>query len=316
MPLQNNAEHSEEARTAHGEGLPTRAYTPWLFLLPALAVYSVFVLYPILNSFRMSFLHWDGPMAMPEFCGADNYAALLKDRVFWFSLWHNALLLVGSLAIQLPIAAFIAIILSYPTWGRTMFRTAFFAPMIMPTVAIATLWQYIYEPCDGLLSSLIRLFKPGFEYAWLATPGWSLLWIFVTICWQFIGFHTVLFMAGLSAIPKDYYEAARIDGASEAQICLHIILPLMKPAAIVSATLSVVGSLKYFDLVYMMSGGLPVESREVLATYIYRLAFEQGQGRFGYGSAAAVALFLAAMLVVMPLQAKRLKAGLRKKTEN
>ena len=212
------------------------------------------------------------------------------------------------------VAAFLAILLHYPTWGRTVFRTAFFAPMIMPTVAIAILWQYIYEPGNGLLTALIQLVKPDFEFAWLATPGWSLLWIFVTICWQYTGFHTVLFMAGLSGIPNDYFEAARIDGASEWQICWHIILPLLKPTAIVSATLSIVGSLKYFDLVYMMSGGLPAESREVMATYIYRLAFDQGQGRFGYGSAAAVMLFLTALLVVIPLQSRRLRSGLKEET--
>lgn len=258
----------------------------------------------------MSLYHWDGPMAKPVFYGIANFKALVHDKVFWLSIWHNALLLVGSITIQLPIAAFFAILLHYPTWGRTAFRTAFFAPMIMPTVAIAILWQYVYDPGNGLLTSLIQLFKPDFEYAWLATPGWSLLWIFVTICWQYTGFHLVLYMAGLSAIPNDYFEAARIDGASELQICRHIILPLLKPTFAVSATLSIVGSLKYFDLVYMMSSGLPAESREVLATYIYRLAFDQGQGRFGYGSSAAVMLFLLALLVVTPLQARRLRSTL------
>ena len=292
----------------------TRKYTPWLFLLPALLVYGLFVLWPIVHSFQMSLFHWDGPMSSPAFYGLRNYNELLHDKVFWYSLLHNVLLLVGSLVIQLPLAAFLAILLHYPTWGRTVFRTAFFAPMIMPTVAIAILWQYIYEPGNGLLTALIQLVKPDFEFAWLATPGWSLLWIFVTICWQYTGFHTVLFMAGLSGIPNDYFEAARIDGASEWQICWHIILPLLKPTAIVSATLSIVGSLKYFDLVYMMSGGLPAESREVMATYIYRLAFDQGQGRFGYGSAAAVLLFITALLVVIPLQSRRLRAGLKEET--
>ena len=289
----------------------TRKYTPWLFLAPALLVYGLFVLWPIGQSFQMSLFHWDGPMAEPAFFGLKNYAELFSDKIFWLSLWHNLLLLVGSLTIQLPLAAFLAILLHYPTWGRVAFRTAFFAPMIMPTVAIAILWQYIYEPGNGLLTSLIQLVFPNFEYAWLATPGWSLLWIFVTICWQYTGFHTVLFMAGLSGIPHDYFEAARIDGASEWQICRHIILPLLKPTAAVSATLSIVGSLKYFDLVYMMSGGLPAESREVLATYIYRLAFDQGQGRFGYGSAAAVALFVTTLFIVIPLQASRLRSGLK-----
>lgn len=293
----------------------TRKYTPWLFMAPALLVYALFVAWPILASFQMSLFHWDGPGAAPTFYGLRNYRELLADNVFWLSLWHNLLLLVGSLAIQLPLAAFLAILLLYPTRMRTLFRTAFFAPMIMPTVAIAILWQYVYDPGNGLLTRLIQLAVPDFEYAWLATPGWSLLWIFVTICWQYTGFHMVLFMAGLSSIPNDYFEAARLDGASELQICIHVVLPLLKPTAVVSATLSIVGSLKYFDLVYMMSGGLPAESREVLATYIYRLAFDYGQARFGYGSAAAVMLFLAVLLIVMPFQLRRIRSGMKETSQ-
>ncbi len=183
--------------------------------------------------------------------------------------------------------------------------------MIMPTVAIAILWQYVYDPGNGLLTKLVQLIRPGFEFGWLSTPGWAMLCIFATICWQYTGFHMVLFMAGLSAIPEEYFEAARLDGASELQICLHIVLPMLKPTAMVSATLSIVGSLKYFDLVYLMSGGLPAESREVMATYIYRLAFEYGQGRFGYGSAAAALLFLAAALVVGPMTLAKTRSGLK-----
>ena len=109
-------------------------------------------------------------------------------------------------------------------------------------------------------------------------------------------------MAGLSTIPDELYEAARLDGASEWQLCRRIILPCLKPTIAVSASLSIIGSLKYFDLVYLMGGGLPETSREVLATYVYRLAFDENQGRYGYGSAVAVLLFLLALLIIIPLQ--------------
>jgi raffinose/stachyose/melibiose transport system permease protein len=118
----------------------------------------------------------------------------------------------------------------------------------------------------------------------------------------------VLFMAGISAIPTQLYEAARIDGAGEWKICRYVTLPMLKPTFIISATLSIIGSLKYFDLVYLMAGGVPEESRELMATYIYRLAFENYQGRFGYGSAAAVALLLISLLVVIPTQKLRRRA--------
>ncbi len=289
-------------------GIGSDSLAALCFLLPAILVYAVFVLLPIGQSIFNSFYYWESPLLPPEFCGWQNYRLLFRDQVFWLALRNNAFLLFGSLLVQLPIAAGIALLLNHQRWGRTFLRTAFFTPMVMPTAAIAVLWQYLYEPQNGIFTYLVRLFQPEFSYPWLASPETSMLWIFVTICWQYIGFHTVLFLAGLATIPETLYEAARLDGASEIRLNWHIVLPCLKPTIAVSATLSIIGSLKYFDLVYLMGGGLPETSREVLATYIYRLAFEESQGRFGYGSSVAVFLFLLALLVVIPLQARRLAA--------
>lgn len=284
---------------------PFRKLEFCLFLIPALTLYGIFVLTPVGQSIHNSFFYWKSPLLKAEFCGLENFRLLLSDRIFWLALRNNAFLLFGSLLIQLPIALGIAMLLNYPTRGRALFRTAFFTPMIIPTAAIAVLWQYLYEPQNGIFTALVRCFNQDFSYAWLASPGSSMIWIFVTICWQFIGFHTVLFMAGLAAIPEEFYEAARLDGASELQICRRIILPCLKPTCAVAATLSIIGSLKYFDLVYLMGAGLPETSREVLATYVYRLAFDENQGRYGYGSAVAVLLFLLALLIITPLQLRK-----------
>ena len=241
------------------------------------------MLAPVAKSLQNSFLYWSSPLLEPEFFGFQNFRSLFSDPIFWLALRNNVLLLVGSLLVQLPISLGIALLLHYPTWGRAFLRTAFFTPMIIPTAAIAVLWQYLYEPHNGVCTALIRLFRPDFTYAWLATPGTSLLWIFVTICWQYIGFHTVLFMAGLSTIPEELYEAARLDGASELQICRRIILPCLKPTLTVSATLSIIGSLKYFDLVYLMGSGLPETAAGSAGTYVYRLAFDENQGAMATG---------------------------------
>ena len=170
--------------------------------------------------------------------------------------------------------------------------------MVMPSVAIAVLWSYVYLPERGLLDQAIRLFHSGFGGDWLGGPKTAMLCVFATICWRYIGFHMVLFMAGITAIPKELYEAARVDGANEWQAFCRITLPMLRPVIAVSATLSIIGSLKYFDLVYMMADGAPETSRELMATYVYRLAFDSGQGRYGYGSAAAVVLFVLAFCVV------------------
>ena len=269
-----------------------RRLTPLFYLLPALAVYAVFVLLPIGEAFRLSFLTWPDDFSPPEWAGWANYAELARDAVFWSALWHNALLVVLSLAVQLPIALALAVLLSYPTRVRALFRTVFFAPMVMPTVAIALLWSCIYATDRGLLDQAIRLFNADWGFAWLADSRTALLCVFVVICWRYIGFHMVLCMAGITSIPNDLYDAARIDGANEWQVFRHITLPMLKPMLAVSATLSVIGSLKYFDLVYMLAQGAPERSRELMATYVYRLGFEQW--RFGYGSSVAVAMFLIA----------------------
>lgn len=292
--------------------MKTHTWTPVLFLMPALAVFSCFVLVPVLGSFYMSIFDWTTGRT-PTFNGLQHFKTVLNDSVFWRALLNNVAILLGSLAVQLPIAMGLAVLLSYKTRLRTLFRTAFFAPMVMPTIAIAILWMNIYSPVDGPATKLCQfIMGDDFVCHWLSkdsTSPWlpapALASIFVTICWQYIGFHMVLFMAGISAIPDDYYEAARIDGANEWQILKHVTLPAIKPTIILSGTLSIIGSLKYFDLIYLMGGALAEHDREVVATYIYRLAFEQGQGRFGQGSATAVVLFIIALAVVLPCQFAR-----------
>jgi len=273
---------------------------PYDFVLPALAVYALFVLVPIGSSVRLSFLRWPNAGADPVFAGLANYRALFIDPVFWHTLLHNALLIILSLAVQLPLAFVLALLLSYPIRCRALFRTAFFTPMVMPSVAIAVLWGYVYLPGSGLLDQFIRLFAQDYSYGeWLSDPNTAMGCVFVAICWRYTGFHMVLFMAGIAAIPSSVYEAARVDGASEWQICRHVTLPLLTPVILISALLSVIGSLKYFDLVFMMTQGTPQRSRELLATYVYRLAFASNQGRYGYGSAVAVVLLVIAMFTAV-----------------
>ena len=267
----------------------------WVFLIPALAAYAGFVVAPVAESFRLSLYRWPNAVSEPVFNGLGHFARLAHDPIFWRALLHNVLLVAMSLVVQLPLAVLLAVLLSYPIRGRWVFRTVFFAPMIVPTVAIAVLWSYIYLPEYGLLDRIIRWFAPDFAGAWLSDPRTALPCVFIAICWRYTGFHMVLFMAGIASIPEELYEAARIDGASEWQAFKRITLPLLGPTFRVSAVLSVIGSLKYFDLVYLMARGAPKEARELLATYVFRKAFKGDVGRYGYGSAIAVVLFLAAL---------------------
>ena len=273
--------------------------TPYLYLLPALALYLLFVVLPVADALRLSFYKWDRKLTEFTFAGLANFVELLHDGVFWTALLNNGMLLVLSLLVQLPLAIGLAVLLSYPIRMRWLFRTVFFAPMVIPSVAIALLWSYVYLPELGLLDTVIRVFDSDFWHGWLSHPSTAMLCVFVTVCWRYTGFHMVLYMAGIASIPEELYEAARIDGASEWQAFRTITLPMLKPVIAVSATLSIIGSLKYFDLVYMMASGAPEGYRDLMATYIFRLGFEDNLQLYGYGSAVAVVLFLIALAVAV-----------------
>jgi len=267
------------------------------FLLPALAVYALFVVLPVLQAVFYSLFRWDGVTGDMRFAGAGNYLWLVRNPVFWRALGHNALLVVLSLAIQLPVAMALAVLLSYVTRGRGLLRTAYFAPMVLPTVAIGLLWGFMYQPELGLIDRLIALFAERRAFAWLGDTRTALPAVIAAICWRYIGFHMVLFMAGVESIPRELYEAGRIDGAGEWQLLWHITLPQLVPVARISAVLSIVGSLKYFDLIWVMTKGGPAHASELVATHVFKTGIMDQQ--VGRGCALAVALLALAFGVTL-----------------
>jgi raffinose/stachyose/melibiose transport system permease protein len=252
----------------------------WLFLVPALAVYLAFVVWPIAQSFVISLFRWSGTGEM-RFAGLDNFRRLAADPVFWTSLLHNVVLLVLSLVIQVPLALFLAVLLSGRVFARGLFRTVYFVPMILPTVVIGLVWTQFYLPfdSDGLLVRILNALALPFPRAGFLAgdANVALLAIVAAICWRFTGFHMVLLMAGIETIPEELYEAARIDGANAWQLFRHVTLPSISHVLRISAVLSIVGSLKYFDLVYVMTrGDVPYpHATDLVTTYMYKTAFQQ-----------------------------------------
>ncbi len=265
----------------------TRPRTFWVFVLPALLFYVAFVVWPIAQSLGMS-------------VGGGHYARLIADPRFWLALSNTLLLVVLSLAIQLPAAMGLAVLLCGRLPGRGVFRTVYFAPVVVPTAAVGFLWKFLYAPAEqqGLLNGLLAALGLG-PVDWLGSPGVDLLAIVIVVSWRYIGFHTVIFMAGLESIPQEVYEAARIDGASAWETFVEVTLPMMRRVIAVSATLSIIGSLKYFDIFYIMSpGGGTDGSADLVTTYMYRTAFRANE--FGYASALAVVLLLLTVAVAVP----------------
>jgi len=273
-----------------------------MFVLPACLFYAVFVLWPIVHTVALGAFGEGAP-------AGGHFARLLGDERFYKALSNNGLLVVMSLVVQLPLAMGLALLLTGRLPGRGLLRTVYFAPMIVPTAAIGFLWQFIYAPLQqhGLLNELLDAVGLG-AFDWLGNSGTDIFAIIVTVSWRYIGFHTVIFMAGLESIPGEIYEAARIDGASEWQAFRDITLPMMRRVIAISATLSIIGSLKYFDIFFIMSrGGGTQGSTELVTTYVYRQAFDAGQP--GYASALAVALLVVTVAVSIP--AMRLLHGRR-----
>jgi len=266
------------------------------FLLPALVLYGTFVIIPIFQSFRFSLYHWDGLGPLTRFIGLENYATLLHDETFWQALRNNFALVGFSLVTQLPPAVLLAVLLTGAMRGRDFFRTMFFSPQILSAVATGYLFYYIYEPTFGLLNQALKLLGLGtLARGWLGDQMLALPAVLVVISWRHIGFYMVLFMAAIEGIPDEIFEAAQIDGCNKRQLVWHITLPLMSGAIRTAAVLAMVGSIKYFDLIWIMTRGGPVHASELIATYMYKETFLNWH--MGYGATLAFALFVVAFAV-------------------
>jgi raffinose/stachyose/melibiose transport system permease protein len=264
--------------------------TAMLFLLPALAIFLVFVVWPIMQSFGYSFLTWDG-VQDPTAAGVANYTRLLNDPVFWRAIGNNVIVVIWSLVTQIPLAIALAILLTGKLKGSAFFRTLYFAPLVLSDVLVASVWGWIYNAPIGMLNSFLKSIHVA-PLGWLGDPNLSLIGILVVSTWRFLGFYIVIYIAAIQGIPDELYEAARIDGAGNWQLHRFITVPLLIPTSRVNAALIMIGSLKFFDLVWVMTAGGPSHSSEVLATYMFREAFKSNE--WGYASALAFALFLLA----------------------
>ncbi|OOM77061.1 sugar ABC transporter permease [Clostridium sp. BL-8] len=260
-----------------------------IFLVPAFLFLIVYIAYPIVYSFNLSCYNWNGFASNKAFVGLNNWKELLGDAVFKKAFLNNIIIMVLSIIVQLPIGMALATFLDFGGKKLNVFKVIWFIPMLMSSVAIGYLFKYALDASSGIVTGISKLFG-GHSIDLLGNPKTALLTITVAICWQFIPFYMVYFLAGYSNIPADLYEAAIIDGAKKSQYFWKIALPLMKPAIKSAIVLSMVGSLKYFDLIYVMTGGGPGNASELMATYMYKNAFLSQ--RMGYGSTIASGMFI------------------------
>jgi raffinose/stachyose/melibiose transport system permease protein len=277
-----------------GTGAPRRIQdnlTIFLFLLPAVILFLLFVIYPIFQSIYYSLFDWKGIGAAEDFIWFNNFRDILKDKVFLIALRNAFLLIVFSLALQLPLSLMLAVMVGRDLPGRAFFRTIFFMPYVLSEVITAIMWLFLYNPNPdrGFINAMLVLFG-GEAQPWMGDLKLVLPALFIALTWKYFGFHMLLYMAGLQNIPQEIEEAGRIDGANSVQNFFYITLPLLGSTIRTSVYLSVLGSIQQFILVWIMSKGGPVNASETLATYMIRFGFVRFQ--LGYASAVAIYMFL------------------------
>lgn len=266
--------------------------TIFLFILPALLLFLLILVAPIFMSFYYSFFNWNG-FGKKEFIGISNYIELFTSGSIGFpkALGNALLLAVLSVGIQLPIALGFALLLGKGRKGERGFLSIYFIPVLISTVIIGQLWLKIYNPSYGILNVALRaLGLDKLTRIWLGDIKTALGTAFVPILWQYVGYHMLLMYAGIKSVPTEYREAAMIDGAREGQINRYIVLPYIKPILKISTIFAVTGSLKSFDLIYVLTNGGPLHATEVPSTLMISMLFLRN--RYGMGSTIAFLLII------------------------
>ena len=260
-----------------------------IFLPPALLLFTVFVVMPMGEAAWYSFYNWNGYGRPENFIGLKNYVSLIGNHAFTLALLNNFLIIAVSLAIQLPLALGVALIVSRKITGAVAFRMIFFLPYILADVAAGLIWHFVYDGDYGLVSGITSLIgaQPVFL---LADKNWAFSAVLVVIVWKYFGFHMMLYVAGLQSLDKSLLEAAEMDGASAFQRFRHITLPLLGPMIRLSIFFSVVGALQLFDMIVPLTGGGPFDTTNTMVSYLY--FFGITRMRVGFGSAVGVVLFL------------------------
>ncbi len=262
-----------------------------VFLTPALLLIAIFIIYPVIDTFLISGYKWNGISVDRIYIGLDNWKALLKDEMFWKSFRHNLIVMVFSILLQIPLGMALATFLDAGGKKFNPFKVVWFLPYLMSSVAIAFLFNYALATNGGIISSLATLIQgKRTTIDLLGTAPNALFTVIGVMAWQFTPFYMVYFIAGYGNIDTTIYEAAVIDGATRWQYIKLIAIPLLGPIFKTACTMSLIGSLKYFDMIWNMTQGGPSGSTELMATYMYKLSFQQFN--MGYGSTVAAGMFL------------------------
>ncbi len=288
-----------ERRKRLGQRIREHAWC-YAFITPALILYLMFTVWPVLASWYFAFFDWTGLGVPTRYVGLDNFREVISNSYFWSAFKHSFQFMIGLVAVQLPTTLIMAIILNNPRLrAASIYRIIFFLPVVTTTAIVGIVMTYILSPFNGVVNTvLVGLGLVSRPIHFLGQASTALATLVMVSAWKGFGTNMMYWLAGLQAIPNEVYEAAKVDGANTVQTFFRITVPLLKPVGLVITLLTVVGALRVFDLVKVMTDGGPFFLTETISIFIYRYAFgSSGMPRIGFASAAGIFFGLAAMIL-------------------
>jgi ABC-type sugar transport system permease subunit len=286
------------AARAVGRRRRRRALLGPAFLVPAIALFLLFVAYPVEQTFRLSLYDWDGISPEKSFVGLRNFGELFhRDPYFWHTVKNTLLWAAVTIPVTMILGLALAIMLDRKLRFRNVYRTAFFVPVVMSAVVIGAVWNWLYDPTFGLVNSTLGHLGLGADRVWLADPSLALWAAIAANVWRWTGLTMLFYLAALQSIPPDLYQAARVDGASEWAQVRRITLPLLKPMTALLLLLGTIGAFKEFEIIYILTGGGPAHTTDLLSTQIFYNGFKIS--RSGYAAAISVVLLVGTVLVAL-----------------
>ncbi len=271
------------------------AVTPWLFLAPAILFFAFYVIWPIYQSIVISFYDWDG-LGEARFIGVENYVELMDDSAFEVSLWNNLKWLLFYL-LAIPGGLFIALFLNQTVTGIRIYKSLFFFPFVLSQVVVGLVFSWFYLPNEGLLNGVLGLVGLG-PVNVLGDPAMATYGIIAAGLWPQTAYCMILYLTGLNAVDPEQIEAGRLDNAKGWKMLWYIIIPQLKPATFIAFVVTIIGALRSFDLISIMTNGGPFGQTRVLSFYMFEKALSEYGFRMGYGAAIAVVLFLIMLVFI------------------
>jgi len=259
----------------------------YLFVFPAVLIFAVFYIIPFISVFQLSFFDWDGILPTKIFVGLNNFKEIIADKIWWQSVWQSGYITLIALTFQNAIAFLLAWACDREIRMKNFYRVIFFIPPVLSEVVVGLVWQWILNGNYGILNFWLNQFGlANLSRNWLSDPNTALTTVAVVHCWKGFGWGFLLFLAGLQTIPRELYEAARVDGANAWNSFKNVTIPLMIPVVVLVAILTILGTMQVFVLIYTMTGGGPGYHTEVPVLRI--LASMRGSSRFGYACAQGI----------------------------